>query len=54
MILSMDDLSTVVTMHKLLTKLVYSQDTNPVERAYLADLRERVEAVRVMPVLPCD
>lgn len=52
--LSNDEMHTVESMHMLLTRLIYSKDTNPIERSFLDDVRSKVEAVRLMPVTPCD
>ena len=41
-------------MSTLLTTLIFNQDTSPIERAYLAEIRTRIDAVRAMPVTPCD
>ena len=41
-------------MSTLLTALIFNQDTSPIERTYLAEIRTRIDAVRAMPVTPCD
>lgn len=50
--LTTDEREQVIAMRQLCTRLIFHEQTNPIERIFLVELRAKVEALSLIEVQP--